>query len=111
MDISINDKHEIIIKENNFILVLNESDIRYIEELSDKAYYKEDIELYFENNSDIYSDDVINDKCLLESILSAYFDYRRDNDGSCGMGWQECLKQAVRDFESELETYRLKSKK
>lgn len=106
MNITITEEHKIIIKENAFSLVLDESDIRYIEELSDKAYYKEDIEMYFENNSDIYTDDVLSNEYLLESILIAYFDYRRENDGNPGMSWRECLEQAVSDFEFELEIYR-----
>lgn len=104
--IEITKDHKIIIKENAFSLVLDDSDIRYIEELSDKFYYKEDIKMYFENNSDIYTDDVMYNKYIFENILNAYFDYRRENDGDPGMSWRECLDKAVRDFEFELEVYR-----
>lgn len=104
--IEITKDHKIIIKENAFSLVLDDSDIRYIEELSDKSYYKEDIKMYFENNSDIYTDDVMYNKYIFENILNAYFDYRRENDGDPGMSWRECLDKAVRDFEFELEVYR-----
>lgn len=106
MDISITKEHKILIQENAFSLVLDENDIRYIEELSDKAYYKGDIEIYFEYNCDIYTGDVLCNEYLLENILNAYFNYRCEYDGESGLSWRECLDQAVRDFEFELEVYR-----
>lgn len=106
MNISITDEHKIIIKENAFSVVLDECNIHYIEELSDKAYYREDIEIYFKNNCDIYSDDVIDNEDIIKNILNAYFEYRREHDGENNMSWRECLEKAVEDFEFELEIYR-----
>lgn len=98
-----------IIKDNGEALSLTLSDAEKVENAVKRHYYRKDLVDYFEN-SDEYSDEVLDDESVMETLLNVYADYRSDADGGCeeeNMHWSECLSKAVEDNADILEKYRL----
>lgn len=98
-----------ITKDNGETLSLTLSDAEKVERAVKQHYCKQDLIDYFEN-SDKYSDEVLNDESVMKTLLDSYLIYRINADGGeeeeC-MHWSECLSKAIEYDAAILEKYLL----
>ena len=107
--ITIDSSHTIYVTQNGVTVTLTENDIRQIESLSNRLYYKQDIISYFNERKLLYNvEELMKNTSLLDNILDKYELERNNADsGDFAASWTACLDNTINQFKHELNAYKL----
>ena len=109
-------ENQITLQQGDNEIVMTEEVQRDIyKDVETNFYYRQDVIGYFndENNKGYDTDAVLNDKDLVDNIVYDYAELRFKNNGGnpdTMMSWEECLDEAISNYEIELEKYRTEQK-